>query len=171
MRYTKEEKLRVVKLFLDYGIIEYPEGITTKEKTNIRKKVRKWVGVYRAYGEEGLEQKCRSYSFEDKKYAVERVLNGESQYQVAFSLGVTNTKQIREWVQKYNELGWDGLKTKGDKLRFFELAKTKEQRFKELEKENSSLKKIIEEKNLEIEYLKKLEALVSVRLPHIEKNL
>ena len=86
MVYTKEEKLRVVKLYLD-GIIEYPPNATPQQKKNIRKKIKKWVGVFKAQGEEALEPRKKSFTYEDKKFAVERILAGESQYQVAFSLG------------------------------------------------------------------------------------
>ena len=78
MVYTKEEKLEVIRLYLDFGIIKYPEGITAQQKENIKKRVKSWVGVYKAKGEEGLEPKRKSYSYQDKKHAIERLLAGET---------------------------------------------------------------------------------------------
>ena len=43
MVYTKEEKLEVIRLYLDFGIIKYPEGITAQQKENIKKRVKSWV--------------------------------------------------------------------------------------------------------------------------------
>ena len=172
MVYTKEEKLRVIKLYLDGGIIEYPPNATATQKDNIRKKIKKWVGVYKAKGEAGLEPKVKRYTYEDKKYIVERLLAGESQYQVAFSLGTESTKQVRKWLNIYRECGWEGLKKDGNANKYFAIKKTKATKLKEAEEEISYLRKKIKELNIEIEYLKKLTALVSKRRNHqISKNI
>ena len=74
MIYTKEEKLRVVKLYLN-GVIEYPPNATHHQRDNIRKRIKEWVGLYKAHGEEGLEPKNHEYSFETKKKAVQMILD------------------------------------------------------------------------------------------------
>ena len=170
MNYTVEEKVRVVRLYLD-GVIEYPPNATPQQKENIRKKIKKWVGVYKAHGEEGLEPKKKSYSYEDKKYCVERLLAGDSQYQVAFSLGTTSTKQVRKWLRIYRECGFEGLKKDGNKTKYFNIKKTNATKLKEAEEEISFLRSKIRELNIELEYVKKLNALVSKRRNHqILKN-
>ena len=78
MVYTKEEKLRVIRLYLDAGIIEYPPNADIRMKNNIQKRIKKWVGAYKEKGEDALEPRVKHYSYEDKKYAVERLLAGES---------------------------------------------------------------------------------------------
>ena len=165
MTYTKEEKLKVVKLYLD-GVIEYPPNATAQQKENIRKKIKKWVGVYKAKGEAGLESKVNRYTYEDKKYVVERLLAGESQYQVAFSMGISNTKEMRKWLNKYRLYGWDGLKMDGNSQKYFNIEKTKATKLKEAEEEIEFLRERVKELNIEIEYLKKLNALVFKRRGH-----
>ena len=162
MVYTKEEKLRIVKLYLD-GIIEYPPNVTPRQKDNIRKRIKKWVGVYKAQGEDALEPRVKSYTYEDKKYAVERILAGESQYQVAFSLGTTNTKDIRKWIKQYQENGWNGLRKDGNRKKYFNVKVRVTTKLKEAQEEIEFLRKKIKEQNIEIEYLKKLNALVNQR--------
>ena len=162
MIYSKEEKLKVVKMYLD-GVIEYPPNATRQQKDNIRKKIKKWVGVYKAYGEEGLEPKKNTYTYEDKKYVVERLLAGESQYQVAFSLGTSNTKEVRRWLRIYRECGWEGLKKDGNANKYFNIKKSKATKLKEAEEEIEFLRQKVKELNIEVEYLKKLIALVSKR--------
>ena len=161
MNYTKEEKLKLVKLYLD-GTIEYPPNSTSQQRNNIRKKIRKWVGVYKAQGEVGLEPRTRSFSFEDKKYAVQRILAGESQYQVAFSMGTTETKSIRKWIRQYRESGWAGLKD-GNAQKYFNIKKSTKTKLKEAEEEIISLRSKLRELDIEVEYLKKLIALVNQR--------
>lgn len=162
MVYTKEEKLRVVKLYLEQGIVEYPINATTQMKCNIRKKVKKWVGVYKEKGEEGLAPQTRSFTFAQKKQAVERVLNGESKYHVAFTMGTTDTKEIRKWVRQYNESGWSGIKD-GNAKKYFNIKKSKSERIKELEKIILDLQENNKKLTAEVKYLKKLIALVQGR--------
>lgn len=163
MNYTVEQKMRVIRLYLDKGIIEYPPNATPYQKDNIRKRVKKWVGVYKEKGEEGLIPKTKSYSFLDRKHAVERILNGESKYQVAFSLGISDTDTLRKWVSRYRHFGWDGLRD-GNAQKYFISKNSKLEKIKELELENDQLKKTIDDLNVEVEYLKKLIALVSQRM-------
>lgn len=161
MVYTKEEKLEVIRLYLDFGIIKYPEGITAQQKENIKKRVKSWVGVYKAKGEEGLEPKRKSYSYQDKKHAIERLLAGESKYQVAYSLGIHDTDTLRKWMSKYRKYGFDAFREyDSQKQRYFNKTYRKEEKIKILEEE---LKRVIKEKHnleVEVEYLKKLIALV-----------
>ena len=162
MNYTKEDKLRVVKLYLD-GVIEYPPNATTNQKVNIRKKIKKWVGVYKAHGEVGLEPQKHCYSYEDKKYAVERVLAGESKYQIAYSMGTTSTKEIRKWVRIYQENGWNGLRRDGNRHKYFDVKARVTTKLKEANEEIEFLRNKVKELNTEVEYLKKLIALVNQR--------
>lgn len=165
MVYTKEEKLKIVRMYLD-GVIEYPSNATPQQKNNIRKKIKKWVGVYKAQGEKGLEPKTHRYTYEDKKYVVERLLAGESQYQVSFSLGIVNTKQVRKWLRIYREYGWEGLKKDGNANKYFNIKKSTKTKLKEAEEEIKFLRSKVKELNIEVEYLKKLNALVKQRRGH-----
>ena len=163
MVYSKEDKLKVIKLYLDAGIIEYPPNATPMMKNNIQKRIKKWVGVYKEKGEKGLEPKVKRYAYEDKKFAVERILAGESKYQIAFSFGMQDTKQLRKWEKLYREYGWAGLKKDGNKQKYFNVKASTASKLKEAENEIAFLRTKIKELNTEIEYLKKLNALVSKR--------
>ena len=161
MVYTKEEKLEVVKLYLEQGIIVYPDNATPQQKENIRKRIKYWVGIYKAKGEEGLEPKRKTYSYQDKKHAVERLLAGESKYQVAFSMGLSDKDTLGRWMSKYRKYGFDGLREfDSQKQRYFGKITKKEEKLKYFEEELKRLVKENKELQAEVDYLKKLIALV-----------
>ena len=162
MVYTKEEKLKIIKDYLD-GSFVYPPNITHQQKDNIKKRIKKWVGAYLAKGEEALEPKVKHYTYEDKKYAVERFLAGESKYQIAFSFGMKDTDTIRQWVRRYQEYGWNGLKTDGNAKKYFNVKVSIKAKLKQAEEEITFLRTKVKELDTEVEYLKKLIALVNQR--------
>ena len=82
----------------------------------------------------------KSYSFELKLDAVQRVLAGESVKTVAKQLEVTDPDYIYEWVKKFNIYGEVGLKRK---LRNHPQL-DKDYMIKELEMENEILKKYLQ---------------------------
>ena len=159
MIYSKEEKLRVVKLYLD-GVIEYPPEATHHQRDNIRKRIKEWVGLYKTHGEEGLEPKCHEYPFEIKKKAVQMVLDGHSRYQTMFQLGIKDRKRLRIWIKRYEEQGWKGLQYDGNANKYFKTGYRGTKRTKALEDEIISLKKQIQLLETEIEYLKKVQTLI-----------
>lgn len=159
MIYTKEEKLRVVKLYLN-GVIEYPPDATHHQRENIRKRIKEWVGLYKAQGEQGLEPKNHEYTFETKKKAVQMILDGHSTYQTMFQLGIKDRKRIRIWMKKYQEEGWNGLKIDKNATKYFKTGYRGTKRTKALEDEIVSLKKQIRLLEAEIDYLKKVQALI-----------
>ena len=162
MIYSKEEKLKIIQDYLD-GSFVYPPNITPQQRANIHKRIKKWVGAYLTKGEDSLEPKKHRYVYEDKKYAVERFLAGESKYQIAFSFGMKDTKTIRLWVRRYQEYGWDGLKEDGNTRKYFAAKVSTKAKLKQAEEEINSLRKKLKELDIEVEYLKKLIALVNQR--------
>ena len=162
MIYTKEEKLKVIRDYLD-GTFVYPPNLTKNQKDNIKKRIKRWAGAYLAKGEEALEPKKNHYSYEDKKYAVERFLAGESKYQIAFSFGMKDAKTIRLWVKRYQKYGWDGLKEDGNVRKYFNTKAATKTKLKQAEEEITFLRNKVKELNIEVEYLKKLIALVNQR--------
>ncbi|MCF0117376.1 MAG: helix-turn-helix domain-containing protein [Bacilli bacterium] len=161
MIYSHEEKLRIVKRYLR-GIVDYPPNATPQQKNNILKKVKKWVGVYKKGGAVALKPKNHEYSYNEKKAAVERILNGESKYEVMFSMGMLDSKTLRRWVKSYEECGWIGLESK-NRGKYFLMKKKNTRRVKTLEEENIELKKENQYLRAQVDYLKKLDALVSKR--------
>ena len=158
MNYTKEDKLRIIKLYLD-GISPYPDDLTPSQKSNLKKKIKKWVNIYKQCGEEGLEPKVHRFTAEERLSAVERVLKGESRYQVAYSMGIHDKKTVRNWVNKYLKEGKAGLKDGNSNVYFNPGVKNKDNTSFLLE-ENARLKEKVNELEAEVVYLKKLQALI-----------
>ena len=156
MRFTTEFKLECVKKYQNGERIDLPAG--WKYRT-FQHRVRMWSRIYESLGEIGLEHKKPKRTWQDKMNMIQRVLNGESISEVAYSNGIQENL-LSKWYKIYQESGIDGLKldrrgrppkmTK--KSKSSNESKTKE----ELEKENEYLR-------AENEYLKKLNALVQKR--------
>ena len=156
MRFTKEFKLECVRKYKAGEQINDPGGC--KHKTFVDT-VRRWARIYDSVGEVGLEHKKPKRTWQDKMNMIQRVLDGESISEVAYSNGIQENL-LSKWYKIYQESGIDGLKlvrlgrppkmTK--KLKSSNKSKTKE----ELEKELEYLR-------AENEYLKKLNALVQKR--------
>ena len=121
--------------------------------------LRKWVKVYKKYGQPGLERQ-----FENKTYSVQfkldalnyKLRTGESYQDVAIKFGMTNPSLLARWMYTWQKDDIEGLskpkgrpsmsKNKNNK------PKKKLTREQELEKENELLR-------VENAYLKKLRAL------------
>ena len=157
MRFTKEFKLECVRKYKAGEHIDDPGGC--KHET-FRNTVFRWVAIYNALGEIGLEHKKPKRDWKAKLEMIERVEEGESLTSVALSNGIQHD-QLSRWLKTYRESGLDGLKSSGRKGRPPKMKskpkppsgpKTTE----ELERENEELR-------AENEYLKKLSALVQGR--------
>ena len=133
--------------------------------------IRKWAKVYDLYGESGLEHQSRRWAYEDKANAVQRVLDGESYHEVAYSLGMSTHTRVRGWHRKYLELGWDGLKLDGrGRKRKMGSKPIKPSKSKSQEEEIVELRKRLEYLEAENAYLKKLAALVQQRKAQEQKK-
>lgn len=168
MRWTKEEKLKMVLEYKKSGFTPTVEGCSRETMHNL---IRVWARVYDIYGESGLEHRSRHWTYEDKINAVQRVLDGESYHEVAYSLGITNIAQISTWHRKYLELGWDGLKLDGrGRKRKMGNKPIKPSKSKSQEEEIVELRKRLEYLEAENAYLKKLAALVQQRKAQEQKK-
>ena len=150
------------------GFIPIMDGCSRKTMYN---RILRWTKIYDIYGKSSLEHRSRHWTFEDKIYAVQRVLDGESYYEVAHSLGVSNITQIATWHRKYLELGWDGLKLDGrGRKRKMGNKPTKPSKSKSQADEIVELRKRLEYLEAENAYLKKLAALVQQRKAQEQKK-
>lgn len=156
MRFTKEFKLDCVQKYKDGEPINDPGGC--KHKTFVDT-VRRWTRIYDSMGEAGLEHKKPKRAWQDKMNMIQRVLNGESISEVAYSNGIQEDL-LSKWYKIYQESGIDGLKLdrRGRPPKMAKKSKTSNEprTKKELEKELEYLR-------AENEYLKKLNALVQKR--------
>ena len=168
MRWTKEEKLKMVLEYKNNGFTPTVDGCLRK---TMRVHIRKWAKVYDLYGESGLEHKVRRWAYEDKINAVQRVLDGESYCEVAHSLGMPVETQVLNWHRKYLELGLDGLKLDGrGRKRKMGNKPNKPSKSKSQSEEIVELRKRLEYLEAENAYLKKLAALVKQRKAQEQKK-
>ena len=177
MKFTFEEKLAAVKLHKEKGTYKYPKGYEAKgKKSAYIFYVRFWEAQYDRNGEEGIRHELNSaYSPEKKLSIITPVLMGEiSKKQQATSYGV-RPSSITQWIERYRKDGLEGLKSchPGRKPKNMPVISEKKEetdetvaednqedlrkRLKELEHENLLL-------HAELDYRKKLEALVEKRL-------
>lgn len=168
MRWTKEEKLKMVLEYKKNGFTPTVEGCSRK---TMRDRILVWAKIYDAYGESGLEHRSRRWAYEDKTNAVQRVLDGESYHEVAHSLGMSSKTQITTWHRKYLELGWEGLKLDGrGRKRKMGNKPIKPSKSKSQTEEIVELRKRLEYLEAENAYLKKLAALVQQRKAQEQKK-
>lgn len=168
MRWTKEEKLKMVLEYKKNGFTPTVEGCSRKTMYD---HILRWAKIYDIYGESGLEHRSRHWTYEDKINAVQRVLDGESYHEVAHSLGMSNITQITTWHRKYLELGWEGLKLDGrGRKRKMGIKPVKPSKSKSQTEEIVELRKRLEYLEAENAYLKKLAALVQQRKAQEQKK-
>ena len=168
MRWTKEEKLKMVLEYKKNGFTPTVEGCSRETMHN---RIRMWAKVYDLYGESGLEHRSRHWTYEDKIKAVQRVLDGESCHEVAHSLGMPSPTLVLTWHRKYLELGWDGLKLDGrGRKRKMGNKPIKPSKSKSQAEEIVELRKRLEYLEAENAYLKKLAALVQQRKAQEQKK-
>ena len=168
MKWTKEEKLKMVLEYKNNGFTPAVEGCS---RHTMRDHIRKWTKVYDLYGESGLEHRIRHWAYEDKINAVQRVLDGESYHEVAHSLGMSSHTRVLVWHRKYLEFGWDGLKLDGrGRKRKMGNKPIKPSKSKSQAEEIVELRKRLEYLEAENAYLKKLAALVQQRKAQEQKK-
>ena len=157
MRFTKEFKLECVRKHKAGEHIDCPGGC---KRHTFMDSVRKWVAIYNALGEIGLEHKKPKRDWKAKLGMIQRVEEGESFRSVALSNGI-QADLLLKWHKIYTERGIDGLKSSGKrgrppKMRSKPKPPSGPKTVDELERENEELR-------AENEYLKKLSALVRGR--------
>lgn len=162
MRYTKEEKVKWVRMYKASKPITMPTGVS---RASFMVRVRAWTRLHDMFGPESLEHRyfAKEYSAEDKIVAVRRVLAGETYTKVANSMGMACISVVLNWHRIYMKSGWVGLESirKGrrpnmPKAKIKRLSKSEKEELNVLRARNDYLE-------AENEYLKKLDALVQER--------
>ena len=102
-------------------VMEYLNGkggwdyLTAKYELGTNSQLRRWVAVYKQFGDEGLmrSRKQTKYSFEKKLAVVELYLSSEISYQnLAIQEGITNPSLIVNWVNSFRVAGPDALRSR-----------------------------------------------------------
>ena len=166
MKYSKEFKLECIQRYKNGDYIEDPPGI--KHKT-FYELVRQWNVIYDSLGEAGLEHGRPTLDINQRIELINRVEAGESYNSVAFSIGIKPDLLIR-WHNIYKDKGIDGLKLL--KRGRPSMAKTNKDVVKKDPKDMSKeeLIEALEMATIEVEYLKKLSALVQRRKAQEQKK-
>ena len=129
--------------------------------------VRDWVATYDELGVDGLKHSPtnKNWTPEKRFELVAKVLAGNSIQSVAKNAHIASG-QLYQWVRRYNEKGMDGLQCKKGRPTKQLVMKKKTKKTKLSISEQEELK-LLKERNeyleMENEYLKKLDALVSKR--------
>ena len=129
--------------------------------------VRDWVATYDELGVDGLKHSPtnKNWTPEKRFELVAKVLGGNSIQSVAKNAHI-DSGQLYQWVRRYNEKGMEGLQCKKGRPTKQLVMKKKTKKTKLSISEQEELK-LLKERNeyleMENEYLKKLDALVSKR--------
>ena len=169
MRYTKEFKLECVRKYMNGEHIPDPGGCIHK---TFYRNVLRWVKIFNQLGEIGLEHKKPPISSEQKLALINRVIQGESYCSVAYSIG-RQESYVSKLYKLYLQEGIDGLQSHCKKGRPSKMKKEEQNIDLESlpqEEQIKILKKQLEEKEVEVEYLKKLAALVQKRRAQQQKK-
>lgn len=166
MKYSWEFKLECVNKYKNREYIATP-GKTRKQRTTFMHYVNKWAKNYDDLGIDGLKHSStnKNWTPEKRFKLVAKVLAGNSIQSVAKNAHI-DSGQLYQWVKRYNEKGMDGLQCKKGRLTKQFVMKKKTKKIKLSISEQEELK-LLRERNeyleMENEYLKKLDALVSKR--------
>ena len=165
-KYSVQEKLEAVLRVID-------DGMSQKESARIlgtnKSCVKVWVDMYTQHGIEGLISRTHTYTGEFKVSVVEYMhTNHLSIRQTAVLYGIPTHNVLSKWERIYYEEGPQGLcqENRGRKTKMSsDNSKNKidKKTEEDLIAENQRLR-------MEIEYLKKLDALVQKRLQEERKK-
>ena len=165
-RYSTDFKLMCIEAYQNKKPLPEVEGVLEKSMRTI---VQEWVLLYREFGIQGIET-CvfyKNYTLKDKIKAVKLVNKGKSYSEVARLMGCRQGHAtIRRWYLAYMKDGIAGLQyRRGIKTSTsVEISTPMKKRLSKSEREELlALRKRNEILELENEYLKKLDALVSKR--------
>jgi len=165
MKYSWEFKLECVNKYKNGEYITLPGALNQRE--SFMKHVRIWAKTYDMLGIDGLKHSPtnKDWTPEKRFELVAKILAGNSIQSVANNAHI-DSGQLYQWVRRYNEKGMDGLQCKKGRPTKQLVMKKKTKKTKLSISEQEELK-LLRERNeyleMENEYLKKLDALVSKR--------
>lgn len=162
MKYSWKFKLECVRKYKNGEYITYPG--TPRQHNNFMNHVKEWTKAYDDLGIDGLKNFStnKNWTSEKRFELMAKVLAGNSLRSVGKNAHI-DSGQLYQWVKKYNERGMNGLQCKKGRPSKQIVMKKK----RELSVSGQEELKLLRERNeyleMENEYLKKLDALVSKR--------
>ncbi len=163
MKYSWEFKLECVDKYKNDGRVPTP-GMTKSQHDDFMKHVRAWAKAYEDLGIDGLKHSPtnKGWTPEERFALVAKVLAGNSIKSVANNAHL-NSGQLSVWVRRYNERGMEGLQCRKGRPSMKEKKPNKPRPSASESEELRLLRERNEFLEMENEYLKKLDALVSKR--------
>ena len=110
----------------------------------------------------------KSYKIYEKEQIINRVINGESIISVAIDEGIKSKSMLSHWVQKYKENGYNIVERKRGRAAMPKVSKKKNN--ETIEEENKRLKEENIRLKAELDYSKKLRAVVQARKNQQQKK-
>lgn len=154
-KYTKEYKMKIVEAVIKNNATEHEMA----KKYGVNKSdVHKWVSAYRIHGMAALEKKKARYTGEFKQKVVEDMREEKLSYrETAAKYNLGNHNIVAEWERIYLEEGSEGLYVE----RRGRTSNSKRNGAPKLKKEvEEDLIAEVQRLKMEVEYLKKLNALI-----------
>ena len=172
-KYSVEFKLEVVKYCLEQN--HSCENAANQFNIPSAENIRRWCKRYKLHGIEGISKaKNKPYSMQYKQKVLEYMYkNHLSMSEVAVFFNISNESLVSKWVKLYEEYGINGfsMERRGRKRVSMNKPIKKIKSNKSCSKdEYSALKEENELLKMEIEYLKKLNALVQERIKRENKK-
>ena len=172
-KYNQKFKLEVVKEYLK-ATASY-NAIVKKYKISSKSVVQDWVNSYQLNGEDGLKHRTtkKAYTGDFKFRVIQyRQINGLSYLQTANHFKLHSGSMVSNWQQLYNRGGYAALHK--SVVRPSNLPKQSKVPLPDVDvterEELIRLREEIEYLKMSIEYEKKLEALVQLRLQKTRKK-
>ena len=164
-KYDKEFKLKCIKAYEEGKPLPEVDGVLAR---SLKRYVLGWRLLYKKMGDRGLEDGFIQHDFtvEDKIKAIKMVLKGVNYSEVGRIMGMRTHSCVRRWYIAYMKDGVAGLQyRKGTSpSTSVEVFTPMKKRLTKSEREELlALRRRNEILELENEYLKKLDALVSKR--------
>lgn len=146
--------------------------VNISKKYDVRKDVIKYlIRLIDKHGYDILRtNKNRNFSKEEKERIINRVLiNNESACSVAIDEGLLSQGMLQNWIKKYNDMGYNIVERKRGRSPTMN-KKDKPKKSETIEEENERLKKENLYLKAELEYSKKLRAVVQARKNQQQKK-
>ncbi len=146
--------------------------INISKKYEVRKDVIKYlIRLIDKHGYDILRtNKNRTFSSEEKERIINRVLiNNESACSVAIDEGLLSQGMLQNWIKKYNDIGYNIVERRRGRSPTMN-KRVKSKKSETIEEENERLKKENLYLKAELEYSKKLRAVVQARKNQQQKK-
>jgi transposase len=164
-KYSEQFKLAIVQQYLS-GTAGYKQ--IAHEHSLPYSMVRKWVGLHRAHGTDGLAKKFSHYSAVFKLSVLQRMWDDELSYtQVAAAFNIRSVGCISQWERCYHSGGLDELaprkRGRPKKMPIIPNTEPPESLPDPAGRTHDELVAEVNQLRMEVAFLKKLEALVQAQ--------